>query len=69
MARILKSKSKNSRKFSTATRVSTTSANSVGVNSPLNNTLVTVASDTTSLDSERVLTFDGSRLSVQAGMV
>lgn len=69
MARIIKNQSKNSRKLSTATTVSTSSATSVGLNSPISNTLVTVASNATSLDSERVLTFDGNKLSVQAGMV
>ena len=69
MARIIKNKSKNSRKFSSATSVSVSSATSVGINSPITNTLVTVGSNTASLDSERVLTFDGNKLSVQAGMV
>ena len=71
MARILKTVSKNSRKLSAtnSTSASTTSTGTTAINSSIENTLVTVASDTTSLDSERVLTFDGFRLSVQAGMV
>ena len=71
MARISKTVSKNSRKLSaaTSTSASTTSSGTTAINSPVNNSLVTVSSDTNSLDSELVLTFDGNRLSVQAGMV
>ena len=48
---------------------STTTTGSVAINTPINNSLVTVSSTGTQLDSERVLTFDGNKLSVQAGMV
>mgnify|MGYP003112601971 FL=1 len=48
---------------------STTTTGSVAINTPINNSLVTVSSTGTQLNSERVLTFDGNKLSVQAGMV
>jgi len=47
----------------------TTTTGSVAINTPINNSLVTVSSTGTQLNSERVLTFDGNKLSVQAGMV
>jgi len=55
------------RKFNKPSAATTTAA--ATVNNPAANNLVTVSSNATSLDSETTLTFDGTRLSVQAGVV